>query len=82
MISSPRSESSFLCSPGRYPSTTGRSRYRDTDKIVSSVDNFVPQEFLPHTFIYDCGLAREGHVWGLPEQEYPGLVKVSSEVSS
>ena len=50
--------------------------------IVSCVDNFVPQEFLPHTFIYDCGLAREGHVWGLPEQEYPGLVKVSSEVSS
>ena len=34
-------------------------------------------QFLPHTFIYDCGTAREGHVWGLPEQEYPGLVKVT-----
>ena len=77
-ISSPRLESSFLCSHGRYPSTTGRSRYVDTNNIVSCVDKFYPQEFLPHTFIYDCGMAREGHVLGLPEQEYPGLVKVSS----
>ena len=37
-------------------------------------------QFLPHTFIYDCGKAREGHVWGLPEQEYPGLVKVTDYI--
>ncbi len=34
--------------------------------------------FLPHTFIYDSGNSRAGHVWGLPEQEYPGLVKVKA----
>ena len=34
-------------------------------------------QFLPHTFIYDSGTSRAGHVWGLPEQEYPGLVKVT-----
>lgn len=34
-------------------------------------------QFLPHTFIYDSGSSRAGHVWGLPEQEYPGLVKVT-----
>ena len=81
MISWPRLDSSFPCSHGRYPSTTGRSRYVDTNNIVSCescVNQLDPQEFLPHTFIYDCGMAREGHVWGLPEQEYPGLVKVRS----
>ena len=36
-------------------------------------------QFLPHTFIYDSGSSRAGHVWGLPEQEYPGLVKVTEK---
>ena len=36
-------------------------------------------QFLPHTFIYDSGQSRAGHVWGLPEQEYPGLVKVRED---
>ena len=35
MISSPRSELSSPCSPGRYPSTTGRSRY--VDKIQTKL---------------------------------------------
>jgi len=32
------------------------------------------KEFLPHTFIYEGHAG--GNVWGLPEHEYPGLVKI------
>ena len=31
---------------------------------------------IPHTFIYD-DLDSKTHIWGLPELEYPGLVKVT-----
>ena len=34
---------------------------------------------IPHTFIFDVckdQITKDDHIWGLPELEYPGLVKV------
>ena len=36
---------------------------------------------IPHTFIYEDD-DRASHIWGLPELEYPGLVKVSLIIQS
>ena len=36
---------------------------------------------IPHTFIYEDE-DRASHIWGLPELEYPGLVKVSLIIQS
>ena len=36
---------------------------------------------IPHTFIFDVckdQITKDDHIWGLPELEYPGLVKVKS----
>ena len=45
-------------------------------KIMANSITAISQEFLPHTFFYDGHAG--GNVWGHPEHEYPGLVKVHS----